>query len=589
MAIKMRRGLYDDFDPTKMLPGEWAVSIDNTTQKQIIWMCFRPGVTKRMGTYEDFKQQIEEATDDIREQYEETFNEIKVYMEGLKNETEEYKNTAVSKAGEAASSANTAASSASIATQKAVDASNSADNAEDYSILSKSFARGGTGSRAGEDTDNSMAYANSAKEYSETWRGSVVTQKEYDDLLAAGQMKENNPYYITDADNDLSSATDEVPGVVLVDSELSETSKNPVQNKVITQKINDISSDVVSAENRQKSYTDTKIADLINGAPSTLDTLGEIADAMANNQNVVTALESAIGNKVDKVSGKGLSTNDFTNAEKDKLQGIADGAETNVQADWNATDTSYDSYIKNKPTSLPANGGTAQTISDTLPISKGGTGKTTALEGFKALLEGVGTGEAAPSDDDWYLSQWAQGSSSSSPNQTPVKRKVSALRDYIKSKLATVATSGNYDDLTGKPTIPAAVRVKGNAESSYRTGDVNITPANIGALPLAGGTVSGALTVTGDATLKGNVRIQKNGSNYGSIINIGDGDYIRISEETDDVLTVKAKQININSANANAVYVNGELTARYKKLTQAEYDALASTKNSDNVIYFITN
>lgn len=30
-------------------------------------------------------------------------------------------------------------------------------------------------------------------------------------------------------------------------------------------------------------------------------------------------------------------------------------------------------------------------------------------------------------------------------------------------------------------TIPAAVAVKGNAETSYRTGNVNLTPANIGA------------------------------------------------------------------------------------------------------------
>lgn len=31
-----------------------------------------------------------------------------------------------------------------------------------------------------------------------------------------------------------------------------------------------------------------------------------------------------IGNKVDKVNGKGLSTNDYTNAEKSKLAGIPD-------------------------------------------------------------------------------------------------------------------------------------------------------------------------------------------------------------------------------------------------------------------------
>lgn len=46
--------------------------------------------------------------------------------------------------------------------------------------------------------------------------------------------------------------------------------------------------------------------------------------------------------------------------------------------------------------------------------------------------------------------------------------------------LKTVAFSGSYNDLSNKPTIPAAVAVKGNAETAYRTGNVNITPANMG-------------------------------------------------------------------------------------------------------------
>lgn len=49
------------------------------------------------------------------------------------------------------------------------------------------------------------------------------------------------------------------------------------------------------------------------------------------------------------------------------------------------------------------------------------------------------------------------------------------------SDLKAVAFSGSYNDLSDKPSIPAAVAVKGNAESSYRTGNVNLTPANIGA------------------------------------------------------------------------------------------------------------
>lgn len=49
-----------------------------------------------------------------------------------------------------------------------------------------------------------------------------------------------------------------------------------------------------------KTYVDQGIADLINGAPETLDTLKEISDAIKTNDDVVSALNSAIGNKVNK-------------------------------------------------------------------------------------------------------------------------------------------------------------------------------------------------------------------------------------------------------------------------------------------------
>lgn len=75
--IQVRRGLYEDFNPSKMTAGEWAVSIDTETDKQVVWMCFSPGIVKRMGTLEDFEEQIREATDDIREKYENALNEIK--------------------------------------------------------------------------------------------------------------------------------------------------------------------------------------------------------------------------------------------------------------------------------------------------------------------------------------------------------------------------------------------------------------------------------------------------------------------------------------------------------------------------------
>ena len=40
----------------------------------------------------------------------------------------------------------------------------------------------------------------------------------------------------------------------------------------------------------------------------------------------------------------------MTSTQKKKLDGIAEGAEVNVQSDWSTTDSSADSFIKNKPT-----------------------------------------------------------------------------------------------------------------------------------------------------------------------------------------------------------------------------------------------
>lgn len=56
---------------------------------------------------------------------------------------------------------------------------------------------------------------------------------------------------------------------------------------------------------------------------------------------------SQLNHKVEKVDGKGLSTNDFTTEEKEKLAGIAEGAEVNVQFDWDA-DENESGHILNR-------------------------------------------------------------------------------------------------------------------------------------------------------------------------------------------------------------------------------------------------
>ena len=81
----------------------------------------------------------------------------------------------------------------------------------------------------------------------------------------------------------------------------------------------DASGAATSALTSAKSYTDTKISDLINGAPTTLDTLGEIAEAMKTNDDVVAALNTAVGSKADNsalTSHTGNTTVHITASER---------------------------------------------------------------------------------------------------------------------------------------------------------------------------------------------------------------------------------------------------------------------------------
>lgn len=125
-TIQNRRGLRRDFDPEKMLPGEWAVSTDQETGNQVVWMCFQPGVVKRIGTYEDLEAQIEKLADDTKAAYEQTFNEMLAHVEEMETK-------AVQKAQEAADSAETASQAAQGAVQDAWEALAAARQAQEDS------------------------------------------------------------------------------------------------------------------------------------------------------------------------------------------------------------------------------------------------------------------------------------------------------------------------------------------------------------------------------------------------------------------------------------------------------------------------
>lgn len=80
-----------------------------------------------------------------------------------------------------------------------------------------------------------------------------------------------------------------------------------------------------------KGYTDTQIAALVGTAPEILDTLGELAAAVLNNQDAVTAINNAISQKLGKTEAQNLYVAlqgyvAYSQAERTKLAGIQAGA-----------------------------------------------------------------------------------------------------------------------------------------------------------------------------------------------------------------------------------------------------------------------
>lgn len=79
------------------------------------------------------------------------------------SDAQTYASNAQTSAGAASSSATTASNKATAAANSANQAASYAANVDSFAKEAKSWARGGTGTRVGEDTDNSMYYANEAK------------------------------------------------------------------------------------------------------------------------------------------------------------------------------------------------------------------------------------------------------------------------------------------------------------------------------------------------------------------------------------------------------------------------------------------
>ena len=213
-----------------------------------------------------------------------------------------------------------------------------------------------------------------------------------------------------------------------------------------------------SAYANSNAYTDQKIADLINGAPTTLDTLGEIAAAMQEHEDVVSALNDVIGVKanqseLDTHTGNSIihvTASERTNWNTAKAHADSVHAPSNAQENVietikvNGTALTPSSKVVNVavPTKVSelTNDKNYLTSND-IDVSKEHThaNKTVldkVTQDYLDKIDGIAEGAEVNVQSDWNA---VSGDA------------------FIKNKpeFATVATSGSYNDLINKPTIPS--------------------------------------------------------------------------------------------------------------------------------------
>lgn len=172
----------------------------------------------------------------------------------------------------------------------------------------------------------------------------------------------------------------------------------------------------------------SKSASVIGTYPNLLTRLILAIEKCKENYNTLSDA------KVDKEKGKNLSTNDFSDEMKEKLEGIESGANVNVNPDWNENDENMDSYIKNKP----------QILTEYDPES------TQAMSGKAVAKALAALADSAPETLD-TLKEIADALNNDPDFGATIISELSKKANS--SDLSVVAKSGRYDDLSDIPDI----------------------------------------------------------------------------------------------------------------------------------------
>lgn len=249
-----------------------------------------------------------------------------------------------------------------------------------------------------------------------------------------------------------------------------------------------------------------------------------IAEAVAESKEYT---DDVADTKVDKIPGKGLSSNDFTDSEKTKLSTIAEGAQVNVVetvkrngSALTVTDKAVDISVPVKTSELQNDSGyILNTVDDLVNYyTKGQTDsaiavETTAREGADQNLQGQIDAIAASSDVVDIVGTYAelQAYDTSKLHNNDI---IKVLSDETRSGATTYyrwsTTAGDFTYIgsqgpfyTKSESDSTFVPQTRTVNSKPLSSDITLTASDVGALPN-----STVIPTVNDATLT----IQKNGT-----------------------------------------------------------------------------
>lgn len=233
-----------------------------------------------------------------------------------------------------------------------------------------------------------------------------------------------------------------------------------------------------------------------------------------------------------------------------KLEGIEEGAQVNVQSDWNESTADSGAFIKNKPSlAAVATSGNYNDLNNKPSIPAPQVNSDwNASSGIARILNKPNLAPVATSGS--YNDLTDKPSAPEIPDQVNADWNATSGVSQILNKpnLATVATSGQYNDLEGKPAIPPAVTLPGvNVVDSFPDSVSGIQDGTVYIVPGSGSGGSG-VTPSKPYIACGYVSLSSAGGVYQTIIHLNN-DYL--SEAS--VVAVNQHRIHIDFTLASGV------------------------------------